>query len=62
MEILERCQEAQKAIQAVIVELRKNPNVHPINCNLLENHTNALLGHSRNTVGWCKSELPNIST
>lgn len=59
---LERCQEAQKAIQAVIEVMRKSPDVNKIWCNLLENHTNALLEHSRNTVGWCTAELPNIST
>ena len=59
---LERCQEAQKAIQSVIEVMRKNPNADGIWCNLLENHINALIDHARDTVGWCAAELPNIST
>ncbi len=59
---LERCQEAQKTIQAVIKEMRKDPDTDKVWCNLLENHTNALLELLRGAVGWRTAELPNIST
>lgn len=62
MMTLEQCRATQKTIQEVIKVMRESQNAHVIWCNLLENHTNALLEHLRKSAGWCRAELPNIST
>lgn len=60
--IIAECKAARDAIQETIQKLRDNPTVDATLCNLLENHTNSLLGDIRSRIHCTIMEIPHIQT
>lgn len=60
--IIAECKAARDAIQETIQKLRDNPTVDAALCNLLENHTNSLLGDIRSRTHCTVMEIPQIQT
>lgn len=56
------CKAARDAIEEVIQEMRNDPGIDAIWCNLLENHVNSLLGDFRSRTHCNFVEIPTIQT
>lgn len=49
-------------LEAIVALLRRNPHFGDLDCNLLENGINWLVGVAREGQGWTSADLPSVCT